>query len=197
MAVLSSLLHPGFDVFSVPAQGLPSRDPFVLDRRSLVDKICEALTAHNSVRVCAPPGSGKSSLCQLTVARLRELAPARPVIKISCVGFERFEGSYATMLQDFFKLLNINDLSGLTGCTLLLDDGLRIFQSGVGLYLIKSALEFSFKIAFFNAFYTSTSAGVSPTVDVRVSFTVPPCHCRRSFTCLMPAWLQRCSSGSR
>ena len=186
MAVLSSLLHPGFDVFSVPAQGLPPRDPFVLDRRRLVDKICLALRLHNSVRVCAPPGSGKSSLCQLTVARLRELAPARRVIKLPCVEFERFEGSYATMLQDFFKLLNINDLSGLTGCTLLLDDGLGIFKSGLGLLLIKSAQQFSFKIAFFNAFFTGESALIFPTVDARVTFAVSPCNCRRSFTSLVP-----------
>jgi hypothetical protein len=153
-----------FDPWSIPMQGLPPMDPFALPRQELIDKLIESLSTRNSIRVTAPPASGKSSIIQLLANRLSH-SGAR-VKMVPCVSLENV--SSTDLRSRLFNLMGITKYEDVANSIILLDDAGRVFQDGLGVEMIKECPKFGIKIAFFNAFYTTKANGVSPVVDVRV-----------------------------
>ena len=163
---------PAWDPFSIPGQGLQQSDPFVLPRTALVNNVCEAIQKFDCVRVASPPGSGKTSLIGLITKRLQSTSSSRVIVVVGAP-FERMtDRSPYERRASFFQQLGCTHLSQIRGSTLIIDDGLFIYHSELGLELVKGCPLHFIKLVFFNAFYSEPSKdSVSPFVpaNVRIS----------------------------
>lgn len=166
------------DPWALPTQGLRTTDPLLLPRKELVEKICSTLSANSSLRISAPPASGKTSLLQLVELALMARNPRRRVVCVPCLRFaacgpnDRTSPAYireATSL--LFSMLNITDFNDprMRGCVYLLDDALNLYESPIAPEFIKAMGPRGSAVLFCNAFYTSANMfSVSPSVDVVV-----------------------------
>jgi len=193
LILISSACVAVFDPWTRYDVGIPAAardDPFVLPRHALVHRICLDVHANTVVRITAPPASGKSSLAILITARLTVQLPDHKVTIVPCLLFEHSISTGAALTDEdiertLFRKLGVSAWSDVVGHILLFDDGLRVFESGVGRELCgRYAAMYSIKLVFFNAFYTVTSPAdvsfrVLSKVRIQSLFTlrwIYPCH---------------------
>ncbi len=159
------------------------------------------MDAFSSVRVTAPPGSGKSCLVQLVASQLRERQPQRRVVLVPCIVFEdpkhKFsDADVSVQMEKLLSLMRIRQFEDVAHCTLLLDDGLRVFQSALGVFIIKELQKIGVKVVFFNAFYSTARNTISPVVDVKV-FCLLCVPCARISYRMAVDWLPGCPIATR